>query len=51
MKALPPRKRFGQNFLVVDSVIDRIVAAVAPCVGDLVVEIGPRPWRAYRPAA
>lgn len=35
------RKRFGQNFLVDRSVIDRIVAAIAPRPGDTVVEIGP----------
>jgi 16S rRNA (adenine1518-N6/adenine1519-N6)-dimethyltransferase len=36
-----PRRRFGQNFLTDRSVIDRIVAAIAPRPGDLVVEIGP----------
>ena len=35
------RKRFGQNFLVSDGVIRKIVDAVAPRVGDTVVEIGP----------
>ena len=35
------RKRFGQNFLVDDSIIHGIVNAIDPHVGDLVVEIGP----------
>lgn len=36
-----PRKRFGQNFLVDESVVAAIVAAVAPQPTDCVVEIGP----------
>lgn len=36
-----PRKRFGQNFLVDDTVIDRIVAAIDPREGEPMVEIGP----------
>lgn len=36
-----PRKRFSQNFLIDDGVIDAIVRAVAPKVGDLMVEVGP----------
>lgn len=36
-----PRRRFGQNFLVDRSYIDRIVAAVAPQSSDAVLEIGP----------
>jgi 16S rRNA (adenine1518-N6/adenine1519-N6)-dimethyltransferase len=35
------RKRFGQNFLVDESVIDRIVASIAPRRHDRMVEIGP----------
>jgi 16S rRNA (adenine1518-N6/adenine1519-N6)-dimethyltransferase len=35
------RKRFGQNFLVDPSYIQKIVDAVAPAPGDAVVEIGP----------
>ena len=35
------RKRFGQNFLVDRSVIDRIVEAIDPRPGDCLVEIGP----------
>jgi 16S rRNA (adenine1518-N6/adenine1519-N6)-dimethyltransferase len=36
-----PRKRFGQNFLHDEMVIDRIVRAVDPRPGDRLVEIGP----------
>jgi len=36
-----PRKRFGQNFLEDASVVERIVAAIAPRAGDRMVEIGP----------
>ena len=36
-----PRRRFGQNFLVDRSYIERIVAAVAPERGDAILEIGP----------
>lgn len=36
-----PRKRFGQNFLVDQTVIQRIVRAIAPRTHDAIVEIGP----------
>ena len=44
--ALPPpymkaRKRFGQNFLVNDYIINSIVDAINPQPGDYLVEIGP----------
>lgn len=35
------RKRFGQNFLVDENIIERIVRAVAPKESDHLVEIGP----------
>jgi 16S rRNA (adenine1518-N6/adenine1519-N6)-dimethyltransferase len=35
------RKRFGQHFLIDGSVIDRIVALIAPQPGQAIVEIGP----------
>jgi len=35
------RKRFGQNFLTDQSVIDDIIAAIDPKVGEHLVEIGP----------
>lgn len=35
------RKRFGQNFLNDDSIIERIVRAIAPKEGDNLLEIGP----------
>ena len=37
----PPRKRFGQNFLVDRHFIQRIVAAIDPASDDNLVEIGP----------
>jgi 16S rRNA (adenine1518-N6/adenine1519-N6)-dimethyltransferase len=36
-----PKKHFGQHFLHDRSVIERIVAAIAPKPGDRIVEIGP----------
>lgn len=36
-----PRKRFGQNFLHDQSVINRIIEAINPCLNDRLVEIGP----------
>jgi 16S rRNA (adenine1518-N6/adenine1519-N6)-dimethyltransferase len=41
MSSHRPRKRFGQNFLESQTVIDRIVASIAPARADRVVEIGP----------
>lgn len=38
-----PRKRFGQNFLHDQHVLDRIVAAAALQQGDRILEIGPGP--------
>ncbi|MEW5249374.1 16S rRNA (adenine(1518)-N(6)/adenine(1519)-N(6))-dimethyltransferase RsmA [Microbulbifer sp. 2201CG32-9] len=35
------RKRFGQNFLVDENIIERIVRAIAPRETDRLVEIGP----------
>ncbi|QTH63673.1 16S rRNA (adenine(1518)-N(6)/adenine(1519)-N(6))-dimethyltransferase RsmA [Psychrosphaera ytuae] len=35
------RKRFGQNFLTDEDIIERIVRAIAPKEGDNVLEIGP----------
>ncbi len=36
-----PRKRFGQNFLKDLSVLDAIIAAIAPRNSDIMLEIGP----------
>jgi 16S rRNA (adenine1518-N6/adenine1519-N6)-dimethyltransferase len=36
-----PRKRFGQNFLTDQSVLDNIIRAINPQHDDLMVEIGP----------
>jgi 16S rRNA (adenine1518-N6/adenine1519-N6)-dimethyltransferase len=35
------RKRFGQNFLADPQIVDRIIAAIAPRPGQVIVEIGP----------
>jgi 16S rRNA (adenine1518-N6/adenine1519-N6)-dimethyltransferase len=43
------RKRFGQNFLVDEQVIDRIVSAIDPQEDDLIVEIGPGQGALTRP--
>jgi len=36
-----PRKRFGQNFLIDDQIVERIVATISPKKNDNIVEIGP----------
>ena len=43
------RKRFGQNFLHDQQVIDRIIACIAPQPEDLLVEIGPGQAALTRP--
>ena len=35
------RKRFGQNFLVDDQIVNRIVATISPKKNDNIIEIGP----------
>ena len=35
------RKRFGQNFLIDDQIVNRIVATISPKKSDDIVEIGP----------
>lgn len=35
------RKRFGQNFLADPQIVNRIIAAIAPRPGEVIVEIGP----------
>ena len=35
------RKRFGQNFLIDDQIINKIVATISPKKNDIIVEIGP----------
>jgi len=35
------RKRFGQNFLVDDQIVNRIVATISPKKSDNIIEIGP----------
>ena len=36
-----PKRRFGQNFLVDRSVVDRIISAVSPRPDETILEIGP----------
>jgi len=36
-----PRKRFGQNFLIDDQIVNRIVSTISPKKSDNIVEIGP----------
>jgi 16S rRNA (adenine1518-N6/adenine1519-N6)-dimethyltransferase len=36
-----PKRRFGQNFLVDQNVVDRIITAVTPVAGETIIEIGP----------
>ena len=49
MSAHIPRKRFGQNFLVDQGVINDIVSAIRPRADDLMVEIGPGPGALTNP--
>lgn len=49
MQGHQPRKRFGQNFLVDSHYIARIVDAIAPRLGDRLVEIGPGQAALTRP--
>jgi 16S rRNA (adenine1518-N6/adenine1519-N6)-dimethyltransferase len=43
------RKRFGQNFLHDQQVIDRIIACIAPQSADLLIEVGPGQAALTRP--
>ena len=40
-RSIKPKKSLGQNFLVDQRVMIRIIDAVSPEQGDMVVEIGP----------
>jgi 16S rRNA (adenine1518-N6/adenine1519-N6)-dimethyltransferase len=46
-----PRKRFSQNFLVDEGVIEAIVQAISPAPGERIVEIGPGLAALTRPLA
>ena len=35
------RKRFGQNFLIDNQIVNRIIATISPKNNDNIVEIGP----------
>jgi 16S rRNA (adenine1518-N6/adenine1519-N6)-dimethyltransferase len=39
--SIPAKKRFGQNFLADERVVERIVQEVRPITGEPVIEIGP----------
>jgi 16S rRNA (adenine1518-N6/adenine1519-N6)-dimethyltransferase len=39
--SLPPKRRFGQNFLADRNVVDRIIRAVKPQSDETIIEIGP----------
>ena len=41
MTSHKPRKRFSQNFLVDDQIVNRIIATISPKKSDNIVEIGP----------
>lgn len=49
MSAHKARKRFGQNFLTDDNIIDKIVRHIVPQRDDLMVEIGPGQGALTRP--
>ena len=36
-----PRKRFGQNFLIDQQIINQIVSTISPKKNDHIIEIGP----------
>ena len=36
-----PRKRFGQNFLVDEKIINQIILTISPKHNDNIIEIGP----------
>jgi len=36
-----PRKRFGQNFLVDNQIINKIISTINPKNNEIIVEIGP----------
>jgi 16S rRNA (adenine1518-N6/adenine1519-N6)-dimethyltransferase len=38
-----PKKQFGQHFLIDTQIIGRIVQAIAPKAGEVIIEIGPGP--------
>ena len=44
-----PQKRFGQNFLTNQSIINRIIASLDPQPGETIIEIGPGEGALTRP--
>lgn len=49
MSSTGARKRFGQHFLISDSIIEKIVHAISPQEHDVIVEIGPGRGAITRP--
>jgi 16S rRNA (adenine1518-N6/adenine1519-N6)-dimethyltransferase len=49
MKMRPARKRFGQNFLHDDNIINKILTSLAPTANDHFLEIGPGRGAITRP--
>jgi 16S rRNA (adenine1518-N6/adenine1519-N6)-dimethyltransferase len=49
LSMLSPRKSLGQNFLRDDNILRKIVDAVGPMPGELVLEIGPGPGALTKP--
>jgi 16S rRNA (adenine1518-N6/adenine1519-N6)-dimethyltransferase len=41
LKNMKAKKSLGQNFLVDEAVKEKILAAISPCSGDTILEIGP----------
>jgi len=41
MMSHQPRKRFGQNFLIDNQIVNKIIATISPKKNDNIVEIGP----------
>ena len=38
---IPVRKKWGQNFLIDNNVIDKIIKVINPSIDDIIIEIGP----------
>ena len=38
---IPTRKKWGQNFLIDDNIINKIISVLEPQKNDIILEIGP----------
>ena len=38
---IPPRKKWGQNFLIHPNIINKIISVLKPEKNDLILEVGP----------